>query len=147
MSTIYYSPCPCKNIDITTLPVQPDYHVLRCLAKCFTFTRSTSCLRYLCFKCRIKHFWWNVTSRVHYSIENGKIISFVIKLKINFLYIVWFPNHEMIPQNNLYSLFWAQAQDGKTLYNFFQILSHLIVCNVIYKAKKIAKVIYNWKKN
>ena len=60
------------------------YHIAF-LAKCFTFIGSTTCSKYLCFKFRIKKLWRNVFCKVwRFNHWKWKIISFIIKLNINF---------------------------------------------------------------
>ena len=85
MADIYFSQCLCENIDINTLLQHSGYQILRYSAKFFKVTGSTNCSKYLCSECRVKHFWWNVTSRIWHSYYwKYEIVSFIVKLNVKF---------------------------------------------------------------
>lgn len=116
MSTIHFSRCPFRNIDIATLLGHSKYQIIRHFAKCFIFTESMSWFKYLYSKGRIKHFWANAISKMwHFNCWKWEI-SFYYKSEYQMFYFqLWFPNQERIPHNNLYFLFWVQARDSKSL--------------------------------
>ena len=80
MSIIYFRQFSCKNSDITALFVDLTYQIFRCFAKWFTFTGSTSCLKFLCYKCRTKHFWTR-----HFNYWKRKTVFLMVKQNVKFL--------------------------------------------------------------
>ena len=76
MSIIYLSQYPCKAIETTTLLGHTGI-----IFQNYSHLGSLNWSKYLYSKCRIKHFWENVSSKVWHSFF---LYFFIIELNINF---------------------------------------------------------------
>ena len=78
MPIIYFSHCPWKNSDNTTLFKRFRYQVFRYFIERFTFTGSTNCSKDLCSKWRIQiSEGLLLVALAILTIENAKISPFM----------------------------------------------------------------------